>query len=191
MFAVIDASTTRMSENLKWRLVPQNVEINVWNNVWKSTLPHKLHVRGTQKIQPSYKPNWRRYALWRYEFTRFLLDQTSFEMVQQTGCRYVNFGNVIRKLYRVCIASQRLTKRTFPPLSDHCTSFKALLCRKVNLSKCIYHIQASQTVGPYTWSRTVWLCGTTTTGNGRTSTVTSNASSSVKCRRLKLQCLCP
>jgi len=29
MFVVIDALTTRISENLKWRLVPQKVKINV------------------------------------------------------------------------------------------------------------------------------------------------------------------
>ena len=58
----------------------------------ESTLRQTLHVRvtsDTQTIKSAYWPKLR-CALCRYLIPHFFSDQTSCQMVRQTGCRYVN-----------------------------------------------------------------------------------------------------
>jgi len=88
-------------------IIEIEIEIKVYINVWtermnwcqmarqmrERALRQPLHVRiakDTQKIKSSDWPKWR-YALLHYVISCILLDQTSFQMVQQMGCPYTNY----------------------------------------------------------------------------------------------------
>jgi len=73
-----------MTEHFKWCPMLQKVQQNM--------LRQTLHIQVANDTQKSQSSNWPKWccALWCYIISRLSSDKTSFQILWQTGCPYVN-----------------------------------------------------------------------------------------------------
>ena len=67
----------------------------------ESTLSQMLHVHKASDMRMIQYSDWSKQscALERYPISCLLSDKTSFQMVRQTSCRYVNCDNMCKNIF--------------------------------------------------------------------------------------------
>jgi len=148
----------------RWRLMLQQMRESI---VHQTLLVQEAY--ETKKIKSSDWPKWHCVS-WRYIISCLFSDQTSFQMVQQTGCRYGNYNNNRHSQSRSSPPESSL--RPFSnsralvhrPVSFSCSSpcvfFRAEVeavpdvCRNIDLATswyCLVNGLKSTTCNTYRW----------------------------------------